>query len=99
MNTVTNRDETDREVLENFELIYKTQQGAISRRLLGDKGLTNCPVKAYLTHDELEAVKDLAQSVGLNVSTLVRLTMTTLAAAGLSSTYGCLDDPRDLQSL
>ena len=83
------RENKDLEALDNFERIYQTQQQAISRRLLGSKP-ANVRAVAYLTDEEMEAVKGLAEAVGLNVSTLMRLTLTTLAAAGLPSGY----DPR-----
>lgn len=78
------RETADLAVLDNFDRIYKTQQQAISRRLLGCKQTQNRAV-AYLTDEEMEAVKSLAGVVGMNVSTLIRITMTTLAAAGLPS--------------
>jgi predicted DNA binding CopG/RHH family protein len=84
------REATDLTVLDNFDRIYKTQQQAISRRLLGGKLPTQNRAVAYLTDEEMEAVKGLAESVGMNVSTLIRMTMTTLAAAGLPGT----SDPR-----
>ncbi len=84
------RDESDLATLDRFEDIYKTQQQAISRRLLGAKVPANTRAVAYLTHDEMAAVKSLADSIGANVSTLIRLTMVTLAAAGLPGDY----DPR-----
>jgi 16S rRNA U516 pseudouridylate synthase RsuA-like enzyme len=94
MTTATaTREDKDLETLEKFEDIYQTQQQAISRRLLGAKEPAETRAVAYLTQREMEAVKGLADSVGLNVSTLIRITMTTLAAAGLtSSNY----DPRQV---
>jgi 16S rRNA U516 pseudouridylate synthase RsuA-like enzyme len=92
MTTATaTREDKDLATLEKFEDIYQTQQQAISRRLLGAKEPAETRAVAYLTQREMEAVKVLAESVGLNVSTLIRLTMTTLAAAGLS---GSNYDPR-----
>lgn len=78
---IAKRETADLEALGRFESIFKTQQAAISRRLLGAKKPTETRAVAYLTEDEMEAVKGLADSVGLNVSTLIRLTMTELAAA------------------
>lgn len=75
------REESDLAILDRFEDIYKTQQQAISRRLLGAKVPADSRLVAYLTQDEMEAVKGLADSIGINCSTLVRLTMTELAAA------------------
>jgi hypothetical protein len=86
----TTRDDADLAVLDRFEDIYKTQQSSISRRLLGCKTPAETRAVAYLTEEEMEAVKNLAKSVGTNVSTLIRLTMVTLAAAGLNGDY----DPR-----
>jgi hypothetical protein len=88
--TIAKREEADLAALDNFDQIYKTQQQAISRRLLGNKQPTHNRAVAYLTDAEMDAVKGLAESVGTNVSTLIRLTMTTLAAAGLPDRY----DPR-----
>ena len=84
------RENEDLAVLDRFEDIYKTQHSSISRRLLGASKPTNTRAVAYLTHDEYVAVKGLAESIGANVSTLIRLTMVTLAAAGLPSDH----DPR-----
>ena len=84
------RENEDLAVLDRFEDIYKTQHSSISRRLLGASKPTNTRAVAYLTHDEYVAVKSLADSIGANVSTLIRLTMVTLAAAGLPSDH----DPR-----
>jgi predicted transcriptional regulator len=84
------RDDEDIAVLDRFEDIYKTQINSISRRLLGCKAPAENRAVAYLTDEEMESIKNLAKSVGTNVSTLIRLTMVTLAAAGLPSDY----DPR-----
>ncbi len=84
------REESDLTALDNFDRIYKTQQQAISRRLLGAKTPTQNRAVAYLTDAEMEAVKGLAESVGINVSTLIRLTMTTLAASHIPP-MGCDD--------
>lgn len=82
MTTATaKRDESDLATLDRFEDIYKTQQQSISRRLLGAKAPANTRAVAYLTQDEMVAVKGLADSIGINVSTLIRLTMTELATA------------------
>lgn len=87
--TTTTRDDADLAVLDSFETIYKTQQGAISRRLLGHKTAT-VRAMVYLTPEEMEAVKGLSKTIGLNVSTLIRLTLITLTAASLPADY----DPR-----
>lgn len=84
------REDADLQVLDRFDDIYKTQINSISRRLLGVKNPTNSRAVAYLTDEEMEAVKSLAESVGTNVSTLIRLTMVTLAAAYLPGEH----DPR-----
>ncbi len=76
-----NREIADLETLDRFETIYKAQTNSISRRLLGAKMPAETRAVAYLTQDEMEAVKGLADSIGINVSTLIRLTMTELAAA------------------
>ena len=88
--TAAKRESEDLAVLDRFEDIYKTQHSSISRRLLGASKPANTRAVAYLTQDEMVAVKSLADSIGANVSTLIRLTMVTLAAAGLPSDY----DPR-----
>jgi hypothetical protein len=90
------REESDLVALDNFERIYRTQQQAISRRLLGAKTPTQNRAVAYLTDEEMEAVKGLADSVGINVSTLIRLTMITLAASHIAPA-GC-DDLRQTDS-
>ena len=76
-----NRETADLKALDNFETIYKTQCPSISRRLLGAKTPADTRAVAYLTQDEMVAVKGLADSIGINVSTLIRLTMTELATA------------------
>jgi hypothetical protein len=76
-----NRETADLETLDRFETIYKAQCPSISRRLLGAKNPAENRAVAYLTSDEMEAVKGLADSIGINVSTLIRLTMTELASA------------------
>jgi hypothetical protein len=78
---IAKRETADLEALSRFDAIFKTQRASISRRLLGAKNPTDTRAVAYLTHDEMEAVKGLADSVGLNVSTLMRLTMVELASA------------------
>ena len=88
--TAAKRESEDLAVLDRFEDIYKVQHSSISRRLLGASKPANTRAVAYLTHDEMVAVKSLADSIGATVSTLIRLTMVTLAAAGLPSDY----DPR-----
>lgn len=85
MSNPTKREEQDIKALEAFEDIYKTQKQSISRRLLGAKVPADTRAVTYLTQDEMEAVKRLADSIGLNVSTLIRLTMTELASAYLST--------------
>jgi hypothetical protein len=75
------RETADLEALSRFEDIYKTQANTISRRLLGAKVPADTRLVAYLTDSEMEAVKGLAESIGVNCSTLVRLTMIELAAA------------------
>jgi hypothetical protein len=80
-----NRETADLEALSRFEDIYKTQANTISRRLLGAKVPADSRLVAYITQDEMEAVKGLADSIGVNCSTLVRLTMIELAAAFTSS--------------
>ena len=93
MTTATKLDkQEDRDLatLGRFEDIYKTQKASISRRLLGSTVKAETRAVAYLTHDEMEAVKGLANSIGINVSTLIRLTMTELASAFTSSA----PDPR-----
>jgi hypothetical protein len=76
-----NRETADLAALDRFDAIYKTQANTISRRLLGAKNPAETRAVAYLTQDEMEAVKGLADSIGINVSTLIRLTMTELASA------------------
>ena len=80
-----NRETADLEALDRFDAIYKTQANTISRRLLGAKVPADSRLVAYLTQDEMDAVKGLADSIGINCSTLVRLTMIELAAAFTSS--------------
>jgi 16S rRNA U516 pseudouridylate synthase RsuA-like enzyme len=87
---IAKRENADLAALDNFETIYKTQQQSISRRLLGSAEPANNRAVTYLTQAENEAVKSLAAAIGINVSTLIRLTLVTLAAAGLPAEY----DPR-----
>jgi hypothetical protein len=84
-----NRETADLAALDRFDAIYKTQANTISRRLLGAKVPADSRLVAYLT-DEMEAVRGLAESIGVNCSTLVRLTMIELASAFTSSDL----DPR-----
>jgi predicted DNA binding CopG/RHH family protein len=86
------REKSDLQALGNFETIYKTQQESISRRLFGAKDKAEKRVVTYLTLPELEAVKSLAEAIGMNTSCLIRLTLVTLAAAGLPADY--TTDPR-----
>jgi 16S rRNA U516 pseudouridylate synthase RsuA-like enzyme len=81
------REDADLAALDNFGQIYKTQQQSISRRLLGAAEPANTRAVTYLTQAENEAVKNLAEAIGVNVSTLIRLTLVTLAAAGLPAEY------------
>lgn len=94
MRNLAAREEQDIQALEKFEDIYRTQKQSISRRLLGAKAPAETRVVAYLTEVEAEAVKGLAESTGMNVSTLVRLTMTTLAASWLPVGQDSQADPR-----
>ncbi len=75
------REDADLATIDRFEDIYKYQEGAISRRLLGAKKRAETRAVTYLTADEMTAVKGLADSIGINVSTLIRLTMVELASA------------------
>jgi hypothetical protein len=85
-----NRETADLTALDRFDTIYKTQANTISRRLLGAKNPADSRLVAYLTDSEMEAVRGLAESIGVNCSTLVRLTMIELASAFTSSDL----DPR-----
>lgn len=80
-NKIAKRENADLEALDKFGRIYKTQANSISRRLLGTKDKAKTRAVAYLTEPEMLAVKGLADSIGINVSTLIRLTMVELAAA------------------
>jgi hypothetical protein len=64
------REDADLETLDNFGQIYKTQQQSISRRLFGTKDKATTRAVSYLTQPEMEAVKSLAESIGVNTSTL-----------------------------
>jgi hypothetical protein len=82
--TATRQEDKDLAVLDTFEQVYKAQHATISRRLLGGRDSTDARSMTYYTKRELESIKDFAESIGLNVSTLTRLTMTTLAASHIA---------------
>jgi 16S rRNA U516 pseudouridylate synthase RsuA-like enzyme len=85
MRNLAKREQADLASLEAFDTLFKTQKQSISRRILGSKVPANKPVTAYLTQGEVEALKQLADNIGLNVSTLIRLTMAEMASAYINN--------------
>lgn len=86
----TEQETDDLAALDRVEAIAKIQHQTISRRLLGANKPTNSRVVGYFTEDEAAAVKRFASALGVNVSTIMRIVMVSLAAAGLPSDH----DPR-----
>lgn len=80
------------ESMEKLKTIYQSQSGTIHSHLLGHQPALS-KISSYVTPDELKELRWLAETVGMNMSTLIRIVMTQLAGRYFNP-LGLRDDPR-----